>query len=698
MKRLVMLCGAVAVMLMAVGLQAADNGGLAPNDTAQTRPAYAQILTSDPELPGVAEISLPKLAPLNYIPKRPGHYSAQDWRNAIDSTWGQGSAQILKQAIWDMWLSVIDSNYSAFVGLSPNVWDSLQAIYSPEIADVAHPISKGRFAAILDQTSIALRDVHARAKDTIVDNTALAPGVPILVFNWLWQGEQGFFGAGLTTLPDSTALVYQAVPDHPLGLVPGDVVLGYDRIPWSQLFRELLEAQLPMRGFWGTSDKSFDHIALMSSGMNWHLFDTIDVVKYATGDTVHLPTSLMIGKPMTIWATEQLEVPGVTKPNFYGGQYVSWGIIEGTTIGYIYVNGWATDANVGRHWYNAIDSLVNHSQTTGIIIDSRLNTGANFFVADTGTNVLFDSNVETFRMHSRCNAWDHFAMCRSPYVVYPGASFPAVPYNDSIYMVRGSCGYHKPIAVLLGPASMSGGDFHPAQIAYHPMAKVFGKPSAGAFGSMRNRRLFTSGFQYWLTINNAYKFDDPTTHLTRKGFPDPQYFPEIPFQEVWLTRDGVAQGRDDVVEAAKAWILSRDLDQDGIVNENDNCPEVANVDQADFDHDGIGDLCDSDVDGDGTANATDNCPSISNPTQADANSDGIGDACCCVGVRGNVNYAGIVDLGDLSALVSYLTGGGYTLPCPDEANVNGAGIVDLADLSALVSYLTGGGYVLPSCS
>ncbi len=70
---------------------------------------------------------------------------------------------------------------------------------------------------------------------------------------------------------------------------------------------------------------------------------------------------------------------------------------------------------------------------------------------------------------------------------------------------------------------------------------------------------------------------------------------------------------------------------------------------------------------------------------------------CCIGTTGNVNTAGIVDLADLSALVSYLTGGGYVLPCVPEANVNNAGIVDLADLSALVSYLTGGGYVLPNC-
>ena len=70
---------------------------------------------------------------------------------------------------------------------------------------------------------------------------------------------------------------------------------------------------------------------------------------------------------------------------------------------------------------------------------------------------------------------------------------------------------------------------------------------------------------------------------------------------------------------------------------------------------------------------------------------------CCLGTTGNVNMTGIVDLSDLSALVSYLTGGGYVLTCVPEANINNSGIVDLSDLSALVSYLTGGGFVLLPC-
>ena len=70
-----------------------------------------------------------------------------------------------------------------------------------------------------------------------------------------------------------------------------------------------------------------------------------------------------------------------------------------------------------------------------------------------------------------------------------------------------------------------------------------------------------------------------------------------------------------------------DTDGDGIEDSADNCPSVANADQADADGDGVGDACDPDTDGDGVANASDNCPSVANPGQLDTDGDGIGDAC-----------------------------------------------------------------------
>ncbi len=55
------------------------------------------------------------------------------------------------------------------------------------------------------------------------------------------------------------------------------------------------------------------------------------------------------------------------------------------------------------------------------------------------------------------------------------------------------------------------------------------------------------------------------------------------------------------------WMYVTDLDADGVLDGKDNCPKLANTDQANFDLDVFGDLCDDDDDNDGKPDLEDDC-------------------------------------------------------------------------------------------
>ena len=485
----------------------------------------------------------------NHIPKRIGHYTRENWQGFIDSTWGPGLPTAEKLVLFDEAWNTFNAEYAAFQNLDVNL-DSLWVLYRPEIEA---GVSRGRFAAIMNQLSLAFNEMHTFIIDLSVNQTTpLEPGVPLFVVGA--RENESHFGASLTPLPDSTLLVYNVLPDHPLDLIPGDIVLGYDGILWKVLYHELLEAELPLYNIrhLRSTESANTHGFLMSAGWNWHLFDTLDVVKYATGDTMHYATAALAGQSGFIWGNEQLPIPGVPWLDIGSGEdiqyvyelgdYVSWGIVEGTQIGYIYVVSWNPpwQADLEAEFLDALDNLMNIHETSGLILDYRLNYGGKVTTGYSGLSLLFNSNIETIRYDQRCgDPNNHFEMCDHPLWT---AEYLAIPGDPGSF-------YDKPIAVLTGPGGGSMGDINPLRMKSHPMTRLFGKPTAGGFSGMSSTVGNLAGNSDWLygvTHSNAIFAGDSNNYLTHTEL-------EID-EEVWFTQEDVAQGHDTVVERAIEWI------------------------------------------------------------------------------------------------------------------------------------------------
>jgi hypothetical protein len=122
--------------------------------------------------------------------------------------------------------------------------------------------------------------------------------------------------------------------------------------------------------------------------------------------------------------------------------------------------------------------------------------------------------------------------------------------------------------------------------------------------------------------------------------------------------------------------FNQDTDGDGILDILDNCPDNANADQADFDSDGMGDVCDLDDDNDGIEDLVDCEPFDELVFQGASCDDGDpgtfndilqGEACICAGFLPQVNTdclsATAVDLDVVYTDLGPSSGGGAFNGC-----------------------------------
>ena len=503
---------------------------LVPNEFPKR--AFTPYLLGQPPSDGAARYRIPGT--------KASQYTAEDWGRLIDSTWGPGQTAAEQLAVFDMFWNSIDQQWAGFPNLSLN-WDSVRTVYRPQIGT---GLSRGRFYALMSRLWLPLMEYHTAVTDLKVDavfgsssvNYKYRPGVPLLIVG-SWTPD--LLGAAVTPLPDSTNVVYRVAPGNPLGLEPGDLVLGYEGVPWKHLCHQLLDAGLPVSYHYsnpGSTPESMTSALLTCVGYNWGLFDTIDVVKYSTGDTLHLPTAPLATLSQTVWATDQVSIAGVPMPQgaVNGTAAVSWGVVQGTNVGYIYVWDWYTPSTP-QLFHDAIYDLRYNKKVDGLVIDFRTNYGGVHAYANLGLSQLFGFDpTGMLSIATRNSVSNHMGFTTS------ASSGGFTPTPDP---------FDRPIAVLIGPACWSSGDYNAFRLRFHPMARYFGKPTNGAFVAGSGvEGTFSDAWWYRLPTSCWYSNVPGEGYLMHKGLQ--------PDEEVWLTREGVAKGQDDVVKRAIEWITT----------------------------------------------------------------------------------------------------------------------------------------------
>jgi len=488
--------------------------------------------------------------------------SASEWieidcmSDRVESFWGDAPDQQTRLEIFDVWWTGLAHYFAAFEG-TPLDWDLARDVYRPRIAEAE---TQGRYQAILSEIVFALRDGHTVLASEQLYGSPPDPYWPAdLPLHerppafWI-EDRISAIGACVTPLDDGTLLVYRTDEDNPAGLVPGDVVIGYDGETWAQLLTPIFHCGFPLIGR-PASTQAGQHDKLLGAVVNnAHLFDELDVWRRESDTLESIPTDGLLGLGSDLICNDQLGVAGVDPPcsswddcylDPYSTPQVTWGLLPDTNVGYVYVYSWQGTA--GALFAEAVSDLMD---TDGLIVDQRSGPGGELSWG-AGLALLFAEDLEqaiTFLSRDP-DASDYLALAPDPDLEPIGVvADPEIEYD-------------RPIAVLTGPHVGSAGDVFPYLLSRHPRARRFGRPTDGRFG-LATHTIANSGEWYpepdpfsgdlLASFTVAIMADEDGAHL--------QGVEQQPEVQVWLEPDDAAAGVDTVVDAALEWIALQNGD------------------------------------------------------------------------------------------------------------------------------------------
>jgi len=425
----------------------------------------------------------------------------------------------------ELWQYLSD-NYAGFAARGLD-WEKVREDYASAVESAD---SVEEFYGVLSRLFRLIQDGHTNISFRSLCETPI--GSRPQYFNLEdWYSATGIC---VTPMDSGRLLVYRAEDGNVAGLQPGDYILGYDSRAWAFLLKDLEMMDMPVCGMHASCASAERNLYLGSVMNNPHLFYTMEYIYRNSTEIMSVSTEKLINYGSGLVCSDQLPVDGVDFPYKYGEDSrsagdVSWGTLEGTNIGYIYVYSWKDEAVVD--FSVAVYELM---ETDGLIIDQRFNSGG-MPENSLALSLLFRQDVDhAVTCAGRVSEKDLYSLDVSGGEKY---GIDAFEYDS----------YDEPIAVLTGHKAASGGDLFPYLMRFHHKVRIFGRSTEGSFGAIKG--LWDPDPYFGdITVSYAHCVMVDTDGNCLQGR---EQEPDV---EVWLDPDDVAYGIDTVVETALEWI------------------------------------------------------------------------------------------------------------------------------------------------